>query len=116
MKRAPIKPVNPPDRRAGARRPDDEDWWNDVLHDPRVRAPKQQFIEGASRFRLDWQSERIECRCRCGLHHWMDQAGRRRHQRALPGARMDAVPHAKQDGEFLRSLCRDLNVRQAYPG
>jgi hypothetical protein len=38
----------------------------------RVSAPKQQFIEGASRFRLDWQSERIECRCRCGLHHLMD--------------------------------------------
>ena len=73
MTRAPIKPVNSPDRRDGARRPDDEDWWNDVLHDPRARAPRQQFLDGPSMFRLDRQNERIECRCHCGLHHWMDR-------------------------------------------
>jgi len=26
---------------AGARRPDDEDWWRDVLHDPRGNPPRQ---------------------------------------------------------------------------
>ena len=57
MKRAPIKPVNSPDRRAGARRPDDDDWWNDVLHDPRARAPKQHYLDGPSRFRLDRQNQ-----------------------------------------------------------
>ena len=68
-----MKPVNSPERREGARRPDDEDWWRDVLHDPRARAPRQQFLDGPSMFRLDRQNQRIECRCRCGLHHWMDR-------------------------------------------
>ena len=56
MNRAPIKPVHPPARRDGARRPDDEDWWNDVLHDPRARAPKQHYLDGPSMFRLDRQN------------------------------------------------------------
>ena len=73
MKRAPIKPVHSADRHAGAGRPDDDDWWNDVLHDPRARAPKQHYLDGPSMFRLDRQNARIECRCRCGLHHWMDR-------------------------------------------
>src|SRR5256885_16210442 len=73
MKRAPIKPLYSPERRAGARCPDDEDWWRDVLHDPRARAPKQHYLDGPSMFRLDQQNQRIECRCRCGLQHWMDR-------------------------------------------
>ena len=73
MKRTPARPGFPPPRRAGARRPDDEEWWRDVLHDPRARAPRQHYLDGPSCFRLDRQNERIECRCRCGLHHWMDR-------------------------------------------
>jgi len=53
MKRAPVKPGLSPPRREGARRPDDEDWWNDVLHDPRARA--QHTLDGSSIFRLDRQ-------------------------------------------------------------
>jgi hypothetical protein len=68
-----MKPVHSPNRRDGARPPDDEDWWRDVLHDPRARAPKQHYLDGPSIFRLDRQNQRIECRCRCGLHHWMDR-------------------------------------------
>ena len=73
-KRVPVRPGFSPHRREGARRPDDDEaWWRDVLHDPRARAPRQHYLDGPSRFRLDQQNERIECRCVCGLHHWMDR-------------------------------------------
>jgi hypothetical protein len=74
MKRVPVRPGFSPHRREGARRPDDDEaWWRDVLHDPRARAPRQHYLDGPSRFRLDQQNLRIECRCRCGLTHWMDR-------------------------------------------
>jgi hypothetical protein len=56
MKQAPVRPGLSPHRREGARCPDDEDWWNDVLHDPRARAPKQHYLDGPSRLRLDRQN------------------------------------------------------------
>src|SRR5258708_38454283 len=42
-KRTPVRPVHPSHRREGARRPDDDGWWRDVLHDPRAGAPKQHY-------------------------------------------------------------------------
>jgi hypothetical protein len=53
--------------------PDEEAWWQELLHDPRARAPKEHCIDRPSIFRLDQQKEQIECRCRCGQHHWMDR-------------------------------------------
>jgi hypothetical protein len=59
----------------GARRPDDEGWWDDVLRDPRAKAPTDTYIsnEHHARWRLDRQDEWIECVCPCGLYHWMDR-------------------------------------------
>ncbi|MCX7310026.1 MAG: hypothetical protein NTZ72_19620 [Afipia sp.] len=37
-------------------RPDDEEWWEDVLHDPRARAPKEHDLDGPRIFRLDRQN------------------------------------------------------------
>ena len=52
---------------------DEDEWWADVLHDPRARAPKEHYIDKPSRFRLDQQKELIECRCPCGQHEWMNR-------------------------------------------
>lgn len=55
-------------RYEGARRPDDEAWWRDVLLDPRARAPAVRYLDDPDhRYRLDQQAELIECWCPCGL-------------------------------------------------
>ena len=45
----------------GARRPDDEGWWDDVLRDPRAKAPTDTYInnEHHARWRLEHVSAQL---------------------------------------------------------
>ncbi len=40
----------------GARRPDDDGWWDDVLRDPRAKAPTDTYISNEHHAR--WQLDR----------------------------------------------------------
>ena len=62
--------------REGALAPVDENWWIDVLHDPRARPPRASRIEASSRnarYRLDRQgSTGVSFACR--LCRWTHSA------------------------------------------
>lgn len=63
--------------RQGPARPVDEEWWSDVLHDPRARTPREAWIDADSihaRYRLDRQpGPQIMLACRCGRGRVLDK-------------------------------------------
>jgi hypothetical protein len=68
-----------PHYRAGARQPMDEEWWQDVLHDPRSYTPvnETRFDEDSqyAHLRVDWQPyNTVAFSCRCGLGTVIDKA------------------------------------------
>ena len=68
-----------PNYRAGARQPTDDDWWQDVLHDPRAYVPvnETRFDEHSpyAHYRLDQQPhDTVAFSCLCGLGAVIDKA------------------------------------------
>lgn len=68
-----------PNHREGARQPVDDDWWHDVLHDPRAYLPvTETSFNHDGRYahcRLDRQrGDTITFTCRCGRGRVIDKA------------------------------------------
>jgi hypothetical protein len=100
--------------REGAIRPIDESWWDEVLHDPRARVPTEHYIDKEDRryahYRLESAAPGLfgSLSMRARRVHQPRQAhspGWRQHERDLSGARVDAVPRAKQDVVLVQGLC-----------
>ena len=68
-----------PNYRQGARQPVDDDWWHDVLHDPRAHLPvtETSFNHDSryAHYRLDRQrGETVAFTCRCGRDRVLSKA------------------------------------------
>lgn len=68
-----------PNYREGARQPVDDDWWHDVLNDPRAYVPvTETSFDDKSRYahyRLDRQrGDTVAFTCHCGRGRVMDKA------------------------------------------
>jgi len=67
-----------PNHREGAQRPNDDDWWHDVLNDPRAYLPvtETSFNQDSryAHYRLDRQhGDTVAFTCRCGRGRVIDK-------------------------------------------